>query len=188
MFHLESNRLIIREWENKDLKPHFLMNSNPKVMEFFPSILNKKESDQLAKKFIEAFEKSKLGIWPVILKKTNTFIGFAGLLNASFKAFFTPAVELGFRFFQEYWGKGFAIEASILCLEYGFNTMNLNEIVSFTSIRNQRSISLMRRLGMKTDPKENFFHPKLPKGHPLSEHVLYRLSQNDYSSIFLDAN
>jgi len=72
------------------------------------------------------------------------------------------------------WGHSYAFEAAIACLDWGFNTLELGEIVSFTARENRRSQALMRRLGMKTDPAEDFKHPMLEIGHPLRWHVLFR--------------
>jgi RimJ/RimL family protein N-acetyltransferase len=59
---------------------------------------------------------------------------------------------------------------------FGFGALAQGEIVSFTVPSNERSWSLMARLGMTRDPAEDFDHPRLPEGHPLRRHLLYRLS------------
>lgn len=92
-----------------------------------------------------------------------------------FSAPFTPAVEIGWRLAYEYWGKGYATEGALSCLNYGFGSLNLEEIVAFTAVLNTRSRAVMERLGMHQDPKDDFNHPKLPLDHPLSRHVLYRM-------------
>jgi RimJ/RimL family protein N-acetyltransferase len=86
-------------------------------------------------------------------------------------------VEVGWRLAKTSWGQGFATEAARAALAFGFEKAGLNEIVSFTVPGNKRSIAVMERLGMKHDPEGNFEHPKLPKGHPLSQHVLYRIGR-----------
>jgi RimJ/RimL family protein N-acetyltransferase len=60
-------------------------------------------------------------------------------------------------------------------VEFAFERLRLDEIVSFTTIANQRSRRVMQRLGMTHDPTEDFDHPLLPDGHSLRRHVLYRL-------------
>jgi RimJ/RimL family protein N-acetyltransferase len=81
----------------------------------------------------------------------------------------------------EYWGKGYASEAARGVLEVGFDRINLPEIVSFTATINRRSYTLMERLGM-TRQAETFEHPLVPAGHILREHVLYRLSKEQWQS------
>jgi RimJ/RimL family protein N-acetyltransferase len=90
-------------------------------------------------------------------------------------------VEVGWRLALEYWGYGYATEAARLALGYGFGTLALPEVVSFTSATNHRSRAVMERLGMRRDPAEDFDYPSFPKGHPLRRHVLYRLGADSQS-------
>jgi RimJ/RimL family protein N-acetyltransferase len=59
-------------------------------------------------------------------------IGFLGLIPPSFEAHFTPAIEIGWRLGSMHWNKGYATEAALAVLDYGFKQLKLNEIVSFT--------------------------------------------------------
>jgi RimJ/RimL family protein N-acetyltransferase len=108
------------------------------------------------------------------------FIGFVGLAVPGFSAHFTPCVEVGWGLAFEHWGRGYATEAARLALGYGFGTLALSEVVSFTSATNQRSRAVMERLGMRRDPADDFDHPAMPEGHPLRSHVLYRLGSGSY--------
>jgi RimJ/RimL family protein N-acetyltransferase len=98
----------------------------------------------------------------------------------SFCAHFTPCVEVGWRLAFEHWGHGYATEAARLALGYGFGTVALQELVSYTSTTNRRSRAVMERLGMRRDPADDFDYPRLPEGHPLRPHVLYRLDSDSY--------
>jgi RimJ/RimL family protein N-acetyltransferase len=80
----------------------------------------------------------------------------------TFSAPFTPCVEAGWRLAFEHWGHGYATEAARLALGYGFGTLALPEIVSFTSATNLRSRAVMKRLGMRRDPAEDFDYPSFP--------------------------
>jgi len=102
-------------------------------------------------------------------------IGFVGLWMPSFTAHFTPCVEIGWRLAKQYWGYGYAIEAARVSVAFGFEVLQLPEIVSFTAQNNERSRKVMERLGMRHNPAEDFAHPSLPPEHSLSRHVLYRL-------------
>lgn len=62
----------------------------------------------------------------------------------------------------------------------GFGLLELSEIVSFTTMNNLRSRSVMKKLGMQED-RLTFEHPSLPIGHALREHCLYRLQRNQWS-------
>ena len=107
------------------------------------------------------------------------------MANPRFESHFAPCTEIGWRFRPEFWGKGYATEAARLALRYAFSTLRLPEVVSFTAEANLRSVRVMQHLGMTHDPKENFDHPKLPAGHLLRRHVLYRLKNTPQTIIRL---
>lgn len=84
-------------------------------------------------------------------------------------------MEIGWRLAYPFWGQGYATEGALACLKYGFETLKLQEIVSFTATQNTRSRAVMERIGMHHNLKEDFYHPNLSEGHWLRRHVLYRL-------------
>lgn len=126
------------------------------------------------------FDTYNFGLWAIEVPEVARFIGFAGLAVPRFAAHFTPCVEVGWRLAFEYWGRGYATEAARLALGYGFGTLALSEVVSFTSAANKRSRAVMERLGMHRNPAEDFDYPLLPEGHPLRKHVLYRLGSRSF--------
>ncbi len=144
-------------------------------MEFFPGCLTREESDLFIDKIESHFENRGFGLFAAELKSESKFIGFIGLHAATFQAHFTPCVEIGWRIAVPYWNKGLATEGSRAVLRFGFEHLGLNEIVSFTVPHNTPSRHLMERLGMTRNPADDFDHPRLPEGHPLRRHVLYRL-------------
>jgi 3-dehydroquinate dehydratase/shikimate dehydrogenase len=174
---IKTKRLILRPWKEEDSEPFAALNADPRVMEYFPSTLSKEKSDHSISLMSGHIEKCGWGFWAASLIKTDEFIGFIGLEDVHFKAPFTPAVEIGWRLAFKHWGKGYATEGAKAALLYGFETLNLSEIVSFTAVQNMRSRAVMERIGMHHDSKDDFDHPKLPKEHKLSRHVLYRLKQ-----------
>jgi len=107
---------------------------------------------------------------------TGACIGFAGLLLQTFEAAFTPALEIGYRFAKHAWGRGYATEAAQEAVRFGFNDAGLAEIVSMTTVGNVRSRAVMHKMGMTHHSDDDFDHPRVPDGHPLKRHVLYRLT------------
>ncbi|OGN55311.1 MAG: GNAT family N-acetyltransferase [Chlamydiae bacterium RIFCSPHIGHO2_12_FULL_44_59] len=177
---VRTKRLILRPWQESDLEPFAQLNADPRVREYFPGILSREESDASVKLMSNHIEKCGWGFWAASLIETGEFIGMIGLEDVYFKAHFTPAVEIGWRLAFDYWGKGYATEGAQAALQYGFESLNLNEIVSFTTLENMRSRHVMKKIGMHHDPKDDFDHPKLPEGHPLRRHMLYRLNKTDW--------
>ena len=171
---LETSRLILRSWKNSDLKPFYALNSNADVMRYFPSCLTQPQSDALAKKFQSIIDIQGWGFWPVELKQTGEFIGFIGLHQQPNQFTFSPCTEIGWRLEQKFWGKAFATEAAIACLDFAFDSLHLNEVVAFTAQQNSKSQALMQRLGMQF--QHHFNHPALDYRNPLQRHVLYQIN------------
>lgn len=178
---LPGNRVCLRPWRDEDRDPFAAMNADARVMEFFRGPLSRIESDAMVDSIRKHFSEHGFGLWAVEAPGIASFIGFAGLAIPRFDAHFTPCVEVGWRLAFEHWGRGYATAAARLAVGYGFETVGLSEVVSFTSATNLRSRAVMERLGMRRDPAEDFDYPSLPDGHPLRPHVLYRLSANSFS-------
>ncbi|MBO1255385.1 GNAT family N-acetyltransferase [Alteromonas sp. 5E99-2] len=172
MVIFETNRLIIREWIESDRPNFYEMSADEDVMKFFPKTLTKEECDRVVQRLKDLNAKNGCCFWSCELKETNTFIGLVGLNKIEDGLPFAPCVEIGWRFSKNYWGKGYATEAAKGCLEYGFETLNLNEIVSFAVKDNKNSIKVMESIGMVNN-MSNFIHPKVDVPN-LKEHVLFK--------------
>ncbi|MGP8176233.1 MAG: GNAT family N-acetyltransferase [Terracidiphilus sp.] len=174
---LKTERLLLRRWHEEDRLPFQRINADPRVMEFMPGLLSARESDALIMRIEGHFDRHGFGLFAVEHRTDANLIGFIGLMIPSFQAPFMPAVEIGWRLGAEYWGRGFATEAARAVLHYGFETLALGSVVSFTVPSNVLSRRVMERIGMKHEPREDFDHPGLPNGHPLRRHVLYRIGR-----------
>jgi RimJ/RimL family protein N-acetyltransferase len=173
---LETVRLILRGWGPGDREPFARLNDDPRVMEQFPARLSRAESDSFVDRIERSFRERGFGLWVVERRSDRAFLGFTGLLEQTFEAPFTPAVEVGWRLAAEGWGHGYATEAAHEVVRFGFTELGLDEIVSMTTPANARSRRVMEKLGMTHDPADDFDHPRVPPG-PLRRHVLYRLSR-----------
>ena len=175
---LQTQRLILRDWQQSDIEPFAQMNADAEVMKYFPAILSRQESDALVERIENHHQVHGFGLWAVEERWTGVFIGFIGLSVPKFQAHFTPTVEVGWRLTRKFWGQGYATEGAKRAISYGFYDLGLTEIVAFTAKSNLRSIAVMKRLGMTHQEADDFDHPVLPSGHPLQRHVLYRLNRN----------
>jgi RimJ/RimL family protein N-acetyltransferase len=167
---------LLRRWLPDDRVPFARLNSDPRVLEFFPGTLSREESDALADRIEAHFERHGFGLWAVEIPEIAPFAGFVGLAIPRFEAHFTPCVEIGWRLDAEHWNHDYATEGARAALEFGFVSLHLEEIVSFTVPGNLRSRRVMEKIGMTRSPGDDFDHPALPEGHPLRRHVLYRLA------------
>ena len=170
---LRGARVLLRGWTPHDAKPFAALNADPIAMEFLPGCLTRAESDALIDRLQTGLKARGWGLW--CLEVDGECAGFVGLSVPTFEAAFTPCTEIGWRLAPKFWGRGYATEAAHLSLGFGFRQAGLSEIVSFTTVSNQRSRRVMERIGMARDSREDFEHPRLPPGHPLRAHVLYRI-------------
>jgi RimJ/RimL family protein N-acetyltransferase len=173
---LETDRLRLRQWLATDFGPFAEMNADPKVMEFFPAVLSRAESDTMAQRCHALIAERGWGLWATELMATGEFVGFVGLHTTPNELPFSPCIEVGWRLAFRFWGKGYAMEGGRAALHVAFRCLNQNEVVSFTSVGNVRSRALMERLGMRE--ADLFDHPRIPEGHELRRHCLYRKSVN----------
>lgn len=178
---LSTTRLLLRRWREDDCRPFAEINADPCVMEHFPAPLTLADSNRLIARIEAGFDRRGYGLWALELLATGELVGFTGLEMPSFEAHFTPAVEVGWRLARSAWGQGYATEAALASLAFGFEQVGLAEIVSFTSTANLKSQAVMERIGMTHDPTGDFDHPELEDGDPLRRHVLYRISLDDWS-------
>ncbi len=170
---LHGPRLILRPWRAADLEPLFAINGDPESMRHFAAPMTRAESDAWAERMQTHIEAHGWGFWVVEERGGAPFVGVVGLMTIPWEAHFTPAVEIGWRIAPAFRRRGYAEEAARMALDFGFGTLRLPEIFAFTVPGNLASWRLMERLGMRREG--DFDHPRLPEGHPLRRHLLYRL-------------
>lgn len=176
MIIAETDRLILRHWQDSDRAPFARMNADTAVMEFMPTVLTREQSDAFADRIEAHFQQHGFGLCAVELRSDRAFLGFIGFLVPAFEAHFTPCVEIGWRLLPEYWGRGLATEGARRMIVYASEELSLETLVSFTVPANARSRRVMEKLGMTHDPADDFDHPRIPFGHRLRRHVLYRMA------------
>ncbi len=178
--HIETDRLRLRDWADDDAAPFAALNADPRVMEFFAAPLSRAESDALLARIRAGLARNTFGLYAAEEKATGSLLGFVGLAPVEFEAPFAPAIEIGWRLAREAWGSGYATEGARAVVAHAFGPLGLTELVSFTAEWNRPSRRVMEKLGMTHDPAEDFDHPRLPEGHKLRRHVLYRLRREDW--------
>lgn len=182
MMPLKTERLIVRNWQKQDSELFFRINSEPRVMAFFPFRRDRAASDRMMEEVRRKIDRKGYGFMAVESRSTGACLGFVGLQEAALEPVLpADTFEIGWRLAPEFWGKGFACEAAREILRFGFQDLQKDEIVSFAVWNNHRSTAVMRRLGMRHDPAGDFDHPRVPDSHAqLKRHVLYRLSRQDW--------
>lgn len=177
MKYFETERLIFRDWKEDDLKEFRIMNKDERVMKYFAKSLTEQETDAFYSIIQDEFRHHGYGLYAVETKHNSEFIGFIGFHYADFNAEFTPCIEIGWRLKYDAWGFGYATEGAKACLKYGAETLNFDNVYSFTSKNNHQSEGVMKKIGMvKID---EFDHPNIIEGSSLREHVLYAVRLRD---------
>jgi len=183
MTEIRTDRLLLRRWRDADREPFAALNADPVVMEHLLGPMTRDRSDAFVDRIVAQWDERGWGLWAVEVPGVAAFIGYVGLWPAD-DVIGRPAVEVGWRQARQHWGHGYVTEGAGHALRYGFETVGLTEIVSFTVPQNERSWRVMVRIGMVRDPSGDFDHPRIdPEKYPdMVRHVLYRLGRDSWRS------
>jgi RimJ/RimL family protein N-acetyltransferase len=173
--NIRTDRLLMRRWRDSDRAPFAALNGDPETMKFFPETLDRAASDAFADRIEARFDQQGYGLWALEIADTGQFIGFTGLSPIPDDIPGAGGTEIGWRLARHAWHHGYATEAARAVVTIAFDGAGLPEIWSFTSVLNEPSAAVMRRIGMTEVAR--FEHARIPAGHPLRPHVLYHLSR-----------
>jgi RimJ/RimL family protein N-acetyltransferase len=179
MTELLSARLRLRPWRAEDRAPFSAINAEPVVQRYLPPS-TRARSDGWLDRIDEQFAAHGWGFWAVEDRATGTLIGLCGLAPVPWDAFFTPAVEIGWRLSTAWHGRGLAREAAEASLDFAFGALRLERVVAFTVPANTASWGLMERLGMRR--LGEFDHPNSTVDDPLRRHVAYEIAAGSWRS------
>jgi len=148
---LSSERLYLKEMNIADAENMFLLNSDPEVIQYTGDVIFTSINDafNLIKNY-DQYTKYKMGRLSLFEKTSGEYIGWCGL---KFREELGK-VDIGYRLLKKHWGKGYATESASVCLDYGFNTLNLEEIIGTVMLANTASLNVFKKLGMKYDTDE----------------------------------
>lgn len=176
---LETERLVLRPWEDRDRAPLAAIMGDPHVRRFYPRTLSPAEASAEIDLALERARTNGFHFQAAELRQGGALAGLIGIgvvpdaTRAAIPSH--PRVEIGWLLGQQFWGQGLAPEGARAWLDYAWTALAVPDIVAFTAAINQPSQRVMQKLGMRRDPADDFEHPKLPPGHPLRPHVVYRI-------------
>ncbi len=147
----ESERLILRPIEITDAQDFFELDSNPEVHKYLGNkpVTSITESEKMISAILDQYKTYGIGRLAMIDKKTNEFIGWSGLKYEQNLRKNLNYYDVGYRLKQQYWGKGYATEAALVSLNYGFKNLNLKEICAAAEIEHIASNTILRKIGMQ---------------------------------------
>jgi len=142
---LETARLILREYEEVDAPHMFELNSDPEVLKFTGDISFQSVDHalQLITNY-HAYKEHGYGRWSCILKETQEYLGWCGLRKDNHGI----DTDIGYRFHRRHWGKGYATESAAACVELGFKTFGLPQIIGRAKHEHVASIRVLEKLGL----------------------------------------
>ena len=178
-YELQTRRLKLRQWQAQDRTPFARINADPQVMAYYPEPLSELQSNMMMDKITALINEKGWGFWAVETIEDKQFIGFVGLHEPTARLPVSPCVEIGWRLAKTSWGRGYATEGANAALYLAFEHLKIDTIYSFTSLGNKRSKAVMQRIHMH-DTFCNFEHPAIPENHPLREHVLYKITHEQW--------
>lgn len=157
---IETERLILRTFTIEDAHLILQLNKDPEVVRYTldPIKSLKQAKEVLEQTILPQYVLNNHGRWAVHLKSDLEFIGWCGLKARPER----NEIDLGYRFIQSAWGKGFATEAAFACLKYGFEVLNLPRIVGRAMPENIASLKILEKCGMK------YIGEEIVDNHPAS--------------------
>jgi len=149
----ETDRLIIRELLKSDSDHYYDMMGNENVMNLIPRVaMTRIESDEHINIFLNKDQSaSDTKVWAIATKENNEFIGLCAFLKNN-----ENENEIGYRFREKYWRKGYGTEIAKGLIEFGFEEMNMNKITADVALKNLNSVKILEKFMTLT---KEFFNP-----------------------------
>jgi RimJ/RimL family protein N-acetyltransferase len=148
---LETPRLILRPVKIEDTKDFFELDSNPNVHKFLGNqpVKTIEQSQEIITTILKQYEEFGMGRLAIIKKDTQDFIGWSGIKYEQNVRKEFNYYDLGYRLKEQFWGKGFATEAALASLDYGFNKLKLKEICAAAEANHIASNTILKKIGMQ---------------------------------------
>lgn len=144
---IETERLILRELTMQDLEDMHKILSDPESMQHYPQPFSVDKSKQWIQWNLDNYRTFGFGLWAVILKSSNLFIGDCGITMQNINGKLEP--EIGYHINKAYTGKGYATEAAKACRNYSFDVLKFQEVYSYMKYTNIASQKVAEKNGMK---------------------------------------
>lgn len=170
--YVRTDRLIIRNFEQKDLPAVLEYTSKKGVMKYIPEGVFDEEA---AKVFINKNIGEQAQNFPVLLETHGQLIG-----HIVFHPYFGEhTYEIGWVFNPIFHNQGYASEAALAMLKYGFEKMNLHRIIATCQPENVPSYRVMEKIGMR---REGFFKKCIPNENGWWDEYYYAILQEEWNS------
>jgi RimJ/RimL family protein N-acetyltransferase len=180
-FRIESERLVLRNWQDSDVDAFHAICSDPLVMATLGPLMTRDEVAALVARMQGIQAESGHCFWAIERKEDHRLIGWCGIVRGAAGTPIFGKLETGWRLASSAWGKGYAVEAATASLRWAFDNHAEDAIWAITSVTNLRSRKVMERLGMRHDGALDFDHPNVASNSPLLRHVCYCIERDDFN-------
>ncbi len=176
-FSLETQRLILRSWQEADIDPFHAICSDPVVMEHLGEPMTREQVAATVERMQRLQSKDGHCFWAMERKEDGQLIGWCGIIRAVDDTPIAGKAEAGWRMTPSAWGKGLVTEAAAASVQWVFDNRDDDAVWAITTTENRASRAVMERLGMEYLPDLDFDHPSVPMDSPLLRHVTYRIER-----------
>jgi RimJ/RimL family protein N-acetyltransferase len=143
---------VLRPFVSDDVDLVAPIFAKPPVWEFpYGRGFSRDETAMFLDQQLSHWDEYGFGCWLASEATTGRPLGYVGLSVPSFLPEILPAVEVGWRFDPDVWGRGYASEGAVAALHEGFETLRLSEICSVPQTENQASVRVAERIGMRLE-------------------------------------
>jgi ribosomal-protein-alanine N-acetyltransferase len=146
---LEASRLLLREFIAADLNPLFSVIGDAATMRFYPRPFTRKETEEWIARNQRRYAEFGYGLWALVLKQTGEFIGDCGLCWQEVDS--EHLLEIAYHVHREQWGQGYAPEAALACMQYGFETLSMPKLMSLIRPENTQSRRVAEKNGLRIE-------------------------------------
>lgn len=171
-FRIETDRLVLRSWEDREIAPFAEICGDPKVMATLGPVMDLSETETLVARCQADQTTSGHCFWALERRADARLVGWCGVIRGSVGPV-ADKPEIGWSLAADCWGQGYASEAARATVAWCFANLDDDALWAITSVANTGSRRVMECLGMRYHPQLDFDHPRAPADGPLLRHVTY---------------
>lgn len=145
---IETDQLALRELTRNDFQPWHHILSDQQTMQYYPRAFDMDKTKSWIDWNLDNYSRYGFGLWAIILKETNQFIGDCGITMQNIHGDGNLFPEIGFHIDKRFWRKGYASQAAKACLRYAFENMDFDEIFCYQKWTNIPSRKVAEKIGM----------------------------------------
>lgn len=177
---IETERLVLRNWRESDIEPFDRHTNTPAVMRWLGGVKPAGELRKIIEDRLMRWQRGRgFTFWVAERREDGELLGFCGLKIADGQgSTVSGEYEIGWRFREDSWGRGYAKEAAMASLDHAFDTLGAERVVALTVIGNEDSWGLMKRLGMRRREDLDYIDSDWPES--MNPTIVYEIERGQW--------